>query len=233
MSHELRERHIVKRSTKVQSATAKIKKKQKLFFASNSNNPKRKKSWLHPSEPSTSILKRDIYGKKVKLFISGISVVYYELSLLHPGETINAKLYQRFELLDLKRTSTDKRPQHDQWYERLFFSITMLDCMSPNLWRKLRRHLDGILLLHLTYSPDMKEFHSNRFLSVSSTCPFWTRFRSFTVIQIGSWLEHHERICIFLPRNPFLTRSVEKGCSFQGIVIWLEYHIRSLALNMK
>ena len=73
------------------------------------DNPKRKKSWVSPGEPSTSTPKRNIHGHKVLLCIwwDQQGVVYYEL--LKPNETVTADVYQR-ELNKLNDVLLQKRP---------------------------------------------------------------------------------------------------------------------------
>jgi len=51
-------------------------------------NPKRKRSWVIPGEPSTSIAKPNRYGRKTILCVwwDQKGVIYYELK---SGETVN------------------------------------------------------------------------------------------------------------------------------------------------
>lgn len=58
-------------------------------------NPKRKKKWLDPGQPSISTLKRNSHGQKVLLCIwrDQKGVLCYEL--LKSGETIIAERYSR------------------------------------------------------------------------------------------------------------------------------------------
>ena len=53
-------------------------------------NPKRKKSWVDPVQPSTSSSRPNRFGRKTKLCVwwDQEGVIYYEL--LKPGETVNA-----------------------------------------------------------------------------------------------------------------------------------------------
>jgi len=73
------------------------------------DNPKRRKSWVNPGQPSISTPKPNIHAKKVLLCIwwDWKGVLYYEL--LHPGETIMADRYQQ-QLINLNDALEEKRP---------------------------------------------------------------------------------------------------------------------------
>jgi hypothetical protein len=65
-------------------------------------NPKRKRSWVTPGEPSTSTARPDRYGRKTMLCVwwDQKGVIYYEL--LKPGETINTERYRQ-QMINLKQ----------------------------------------------------------------------------------------------------------------------------------
>ena len=70
-------------------------------------NPKRRKSWVSPGQPSSSIVKRNIHSAKVLLCIwwDYLGVVYYEL--MKPGETITSETYKT-QLIHLKEAIEKK-----------------------------------------------------------------------------------------------------------------------------
>ena len=75
------------------------------------DNPKRRKSWVKPGQPSTSTAKSNIHGSKLMLCIwwDQRGVIYYEL--LKPNETITGERY-RTQLIRLNRTLKEKRPEY-------------------------------------------------------------------------------------------------------------------------
>jgi len=70
------------------------------------DNPKHRKTICDPDQPSTSMPKRNIYGKKVMLCIwwDQKSVVYY--GILRPGQTVTRDLYQQ-QIIRLIRAKND------------------------------------------------------------------------------------------------------------------------------
>ena len=72
-------------------------------------NPKRKKSWVNPGQPSTSTAKPDRFGKKTMLCVwwDQKGVVYHEL--LKPGETVNTDRYRQ-QMINLNHALIEKRP---------------------------------------------------------------------------------------------------------------------------
>ncbi|CAK9816502.1 Mariner Mos1 transposase [Anthophora quadrimaculata] len=129
------------------------------------DNPKRRKSWVHPSEPSTSTAKPNIYAKKMLLSIwwDFKGVLYYEL--LKPGEPITVERYQQqmihlSDAIEQKRlfTGSGTRPMillHDN--VRPYTAKTTLEVISSLGWE---------ILLHAAYSSDMalSDYHLFRSL---------------------------------------------------------------------
>jgi len=73
------------------------------------DNPKRRKSWVDPGQPSTSTPKPNIHAKKALLCIwrDWKDVLYYEL--LQPRETITADRYQQ-QLTNVSDALKEKKP---------------------------------------------------------------------------------------------------------------------------
>ena len=105
-------------------------------------NPKRKKSWVDPDAPSTSIARPNHFGRKTVLCVwwDQKGVIYYEL--LKPGETINTKRYRQ-QLIDLNRSLLKKRPEYQRGNTRSFFSMTMLHHIRQNQFETRWKHSAG------------------------------------------------------------------------------------------
>lgn len=117
------------------------------------DNPKRKKSWVDPGQPSTSQPKRNIHGHKTMLCIwwDQKGVVYYEL--LKPGQTVTAALYQQ-QLIQLSRAFHEKRTEIEERHERL---ILLHDNARPHVAKPVQETLEALrweVLPHAAYSPD-------------------------------------------------------------------------------
>jgi len=68
-------------------------------------NPKCKKSWVDPAQPSTSSSRPNRFGRKMLcVWWDQEDVIYYEL--LKPDETVNAHRYQ--QLIKLHRALREK-----------------------------------------------------------------------------------------------------------------------------
>lgn len=117
-------------------------------------NPKRRKSWVSPGQPSSSIVKRNIHSAKVLLCIwwDYLGVVYYEF--MKPGETITSETYKT-QLIHLKEAIEKNRPfngagtrsvilLHDN--ARPHTAKTTVDLITSFGWE---------VLPHAAYSPDM------------------------------------------------------------------------------
>ena len=91
-------------------------------------NPKRKKSWINPGQPSTSTAKTDRFGKKALLCVwwDQKGVVYHEL--LKPGETVNTNRYRQ-QMINLNHALIEKRPE---WARRHGKVILLHDNAPPH-----------------------------------------------------------------------------------------------------
>ena len=81
-------------------------------------NPKRKKSWVDPAQPSTFPSTPNRERKTMLCVWWEEDVIYYEL--LKPGETVNAHRYHQ-QLIKLHRALHEKRPHYRKRYNKLIF----------------------------------------------------------------------------------------------------------------
>jgi [histone H3]-lysine36 N-dimethyltransferase SETMAR len=159
--HELTERQQENRKTISEMLLARYHRKSFLhrivtgdekwiFF----ENPKCKKSWVSPGQPSTSTAKPNRFGKKRMLCVwwDQKGVVYYEL--LKPGETVNADRYRQ-QMIDLNRALLQKRPE----YQKRQHKVILLHDNAPSHRAKpVQETLEALswkVLSHAAYSPDL------------------------------------------------------------------------------
>lgn len=118
------------------------------------DNPSRKRSWVNPGEPSTSMPKRNIHDHKVLLCIwwDMQGVLYYEL--LQPGQTVTAQRYSQ-QLRRLKEELIKKRPLVASKQNKV---ILLHDNARPHVALQTRETLMEFqweVLQHPAYSPDV------------------------------------------------------------------------------
>lgn len=117
-------------------------------------NPKRRKSWVYPGQPSSPIVKRNIHSAKVLLCIwwDYLGVVYYEF--MKQGETITSETYIN-QLTRLKALIEKNRPFSGTGTRPV---ILLQDNARPHTSKKSMDHLTSLgweVLPHAAYSPDM------------------------------------------------------------------------------
>lgn len=149
------------------------------------NNPKRKKSWVSPGEPSTSMPKRNIHGHKVLLCIwwDMQGVVYFEL--LKPGETVTGVRYTN-QLDHLNDALMSKRPAVASNRRKV---ILLHDNARPHVAKVVKDALSKLeweVLPHPAYSPDIAPSDYHLFRSMQHALED-THFRNHE--EVRKWLD--------------------------------------------
>lgn len=190
--HELNERSIEKRKTTCEILMERYRRKSFLHHIVTSDekwiyfdNPKRKKSWIDPGQPSTSTAKQNIHSKKALLCIwwDQKGVVFYEL--LNNGETVDANRYKQ-QLIQMNTALKQKRPEWDKRHGKV---ILLHDNARPHVANSVKdtcKVLGWEVLPHPPYSPDMapSDFHLFRSMAHGLS---ERRFRKYDDIQ--KWLD--------------------------------------------
>lgn len=148
-------------------------------------NPKRKKSWVDPGQPSTSSARPDRFGRKTMLCVwwDQKGIVYFEL--LKPGETVDAHRYHQ-QLIKLHRAMREKRPEYQQRHDRLIF---LHDNAPSHTSLLVRNYLEGLnweLLPHPPYSPDLAPSDYHLFASMGHALAE-QHFNSYD--DVRNWLD--------------------------------------------
>ena len=127
VSHELNERQQENRKITCKILLDRFKRKSFLHPIVTGDekwiyfeNPKRRKSWVNPGEPSTPSARPNRFGKKTMLCVwrDHKGVIYYEL--LKSGETVNKNCYQQ-KMIDLNRALQEKRKVIEEGNIKSFF----------------------------------------------------------------------------------------------------------------
>lgn len=190
--HELSESAIHNRFNITVSLLARQKKKSFLWRIVTGDekwiyydNPKRKKSWVDPGQPSTSQPKRNIHGHKVMLCIwwDQQGVLYYEL--LKPNETVTADVY-KCQLNKLNDELLRKRPAIASNRRKV---ILLHDNARPHTGKTVKETLTQLeweTLPHPAYSPDIAPSDYHLFRSMQHGLS-GTRFRN--VEEVREWVD--------------------------------------------
>lgn len=149
------------------------------------DNPKRRKSWVDPGQPSVSAPKRDIHGSKVMLCIwwDSKGVVYYEL--LKPNETIDGNRYRR-QLHHMNQALIEKRPIIANKPRKV---ILLHDNARPHVAKTVKEKLLQLgweILPHAPYSPDIAPSNYHLFRSMQHALVD-THFQNLD--QVKKWID--------------------------------------------
>jgi len=149
------------------------------------DNPKRKKSWIDPGQPSVSQAVRTIHGNKALLCIwwDQKEAIYYEL--LKPGETVTGGRYRQ-QLIKLNRALKEKRPE---WANRHNKVILLHDNARPYVAKPVQNFLENIgweILPHVAYSPDLAPSDYHLFRSMQHGLSE-QHFNSYE--QVKKWID--------------------------------------------
>lgn len=117
-------------------------------------NPKCKKSWVSPGQPSTSTAKPDRFGKKRMLCVwwDQKGVVYHEL--LKPGETVNTDRYRQ-QIINLNHSLIEKRPEWATKHGKVIFLHDNAPSHKAIPVQETIKSLGWDLLPPPLYSPDL------------------------------------------------------------------------------
>lgn len=159
--HELNDRQMERRQNTCEILLARQKRKSFLHRIVTGDekwiyfeNPKRRKSWVDPGQPSTSCSRPNRFGQKTMLCVwwDQQGLVYYEL--LKPGETVDAHRYHQ-QLIKLHRALREKRPDYEQRHEKLIFLHDNAPSHTSKIVRNYLEALNWEVLPHPAYSPDL------------------------------------------------------------------------------
>lgn len=155
-------------------------------------NPKRKKSWLSPGQPSTSTAKPNRFGMKTMLCIwwDQKGVLYYEL--LKSGETVNIARYRQ-QIINLNHALIEKRPE---WARRHGKVILQHDNAPSHKAKAVKDTLSALsweILPHPPYSPDLAPSDYHLFSSMSHALSL-QHFTTYEEVKkwVDEWIQSKE-----------------------------------------
>lgn len=197
--HQLNERQMEKRKTMCELLLLRFERKSFLHRVVTGDekwiyfeNPKRKKSWVSPGQPSTSTPKPNRFGKKTMLCIwwDQKGVVYYEL--LKPGETVNTARYRQ-QMINLNHALIEKRPE---WARRHGKVILQHDNAPSHTAKQVKDTISALgweILPHPPYSPDLAPSDYHLFSSMTHALS-QEHFKNYEEVEkwLAEWIDSKE-----------------------------------------
>ena len=117
-------------------------------------NPKRRKHWLDPGQSTTSTQRRNVFGKKISIYIwwDEWDVLYYELLKL--GKTVTGKYYS-LQLNHLAEKIQEKRPYTGCGHRLVILQHKNAKPHRGSVVYQITNELRWEVLLHPAYFPDI------------------------------------------------------------------------------
>ena len=149
------------------------------------DNPKKRKHYVDPRQPTTSTPKRNIHSSKVMLCIwwDMKGVLYYEL---HPNETVNSDRYSQ-QLIRLNQEIERNRP----FTSKGKHPVKLLhDNARPHVGKPVKETLLALgweVLPHPAYSPDIAPSDYHLFRSMQNALS-GVHFRAFE--EVRKWVDN-------------------------------------------
>ena len=196
LPHELKPRDVERRFCMAEILLERFKKKSFLHRIVtgddkwlNYENPERKKSYVKPGQPGTSMPKRNIHGGKVMISIwwDQKGVIHHELFQRDPKtkKTITGEVYRQ-QLIRLNRAIKEKRPEYATRHDCIIFQH---DNARPHVAKPVKKYLDNTgweILPHPPYSPDIAPTDYHLFRSMQNAL---TGIRFTSKEDIENWLD--------------------------------------------
>ena len=131
-------------------------------------NPKRRKHWVDPGLSTTSTQKRNVFGKKILIYIwwDEWDVLYYVL--LKPGGTVTGKYYS-LQLNHLAEKIEEKRPYTKRGHRPVKLQNNNAKPHRSSAVYQTINELRWGVLLHPAYSPDIAPCDYHLFRSLQNS----------------------------------------------------------------
>ncbi|GFX74494.1 mariner Mos1 transposase [Trichonephila clavipes] len=156
-------------------------------------NPKRKRSYVDPGQPSKSNAKPNRFSRKTVLYIFWDQEGPFYQELLKPGETVNTDHYKQ-QLLNLDDTILEKRNQYKKQQHKVIF----LDDNAPRHraipTKDIVKALGWEPLVHAAYSPDLAPADYHLFTTLGHELAD-QRFTAYENVKswLDDWLASNDR----------------------------------------
>ena len=146
-------------------------------------NPKRKRLWVTPGEPSTSTARPNRYGQ-CSVFGEIRKMFYYEL--LKPDEIVNTERYRQ-QMINLNQVLCEKQSECQKRQHKVILLHDNAPSHTAKLVKETIEAFDWEILSHAAYSPDLAPSDYHLFASMGHAL-VQQRFTSYE--DVRKWLDN-------------------------------------------